>query len=117
MTTESILNCSGKSLDAFVILEVYCLFCAHSLCKVKTFLLTVYCTDILDTHGLQDRDTDQANRSAALYNNTAVETKDSCGFCSLDSMYQYGTGLDQDTGIQIQITYVEEGGTKAAASD
>ena len=34
-------------------------------------------------------------------------------FCSLDSMYQYGTGLDQDTGIQIQITYVEEGGTKA----
>ena len=85
--------------------------------KVKTFLLSVYCTDVLNTHGFQDSDADQTDRSAALYNNTTVEAKDTGGFCSLNGMYQYGTRLDQDTGIQIQITYIKEGGTKAAASD
>ena len=45
----------------------------HLLSEVKTFLLSVYCTDVLNTHGFQDSDADQTDRSAALYNNTAVE--------------------------------------------
>ena len=32
-------------------------------------------------------------------------------------MYQYSTRLDENTGIQIQITYIKEGRTEAAASD
>ncbi len=90
-------------------MKFYSHLCAHLLSEVKTFLLSVvYCTDVLNTHGFQDSDADQTDRSAALYNNTAVEAKDTGGFCSLNGMYQYSTRLDEDTGIQIQITYIKK---------
>ena len=66
---------------------------------------------------MENSDADQTDRSAALNNNSAVEFQDSCCFCSLYCMYKYCTWLDEDTGIKIQVAYIEECGTEFSASD
>ena len=97
--------------------EVYTHGSAHSLSEIKTLLISIYSTDVLDTHGTKNCNTDETDWSASLYNNSAVETKDSCCFCSLYCMYKYCTWLDEDTGIKIQVAYIEECGTEFSASD
>ena len=85
--------------------------------KLKTFLISVYCTDIMNAHCMENCDADKTDRSATLNNNSAVEFQDSCCFCSLYSMYKYCTWLDEDTGIKIQVTYIKECRTEFSASD
>ena len=97
--------------------EVYTHGSAHSLSEIKTLLISIYSTDVLDTHGTKNCNTDQTDWSASLYNNSAVETKDTSCFCSLNCMYKNCTWLDQDTGVQIKITYVEECASKLSTSD
>ena len=69
------------------------------------------------THSTEYCDTDQSDGSASLYYYSAVETKDSCCFCSFYCMYKYCTRLDKDSGIQIQITYIEECSSEVSASE
>ena len=117
MSALSLFNSLSKCLNAFEIHKVYSCVCAHSLGKLKTFLISVYCTDIVNAHCMENSDADQTDRSAALNNNSAVEFQDSCCFCSLYCMYKYCTWLDEDTGIKIQVAYIEECGTEFSASD
>ena len=97
--------------------EVYTHGSAHSLSEIKTLLISIYSTDVLDTHGTKNCNTDQTDWSASLYNNSAVETKDTSCFCSLNCMYKYCTWLDQDTGIQVKVAYVEECASEVSAAD
>ena len=117
MSAKSSLYSSCQSFNSLMLHKVYRYRCAHSLCKFKTLLISVYCTDIFDTHSTKNCDTDQTDWSASLNNNSAVEFQDTCCFCSLYCMDQNCTWLDEDTGIQIQITYVKESGTEFSASD
>ena len=117
MSVLSCFNALCKSFDTLKLCEIYCCVSTHLLGKFKTFCISVYCADVLNTHGVKNCDTDQTDRSASLYNNSAVEFEDTCCFCSFYCMYKYCTWLDKDTGIQIQITYIEECGTEFSASD
>ena len=117
MSVLSCLNSFCQGFDSLVLCEVYSCVCAHFLSEFKTLCVSVYCTDVLNTHGVENCDTDQTDRSTSLNNNSAVEFEDACCFCSFYCMYKYCAWLDQDTGIQIQITYVEECGTEVSASD
>ena len=63
-----------------------------------------------------ERLADQTDWSAALNYNSAVETKDSGCFCSLNCMYKYCTWLNENSGIQIQITYIKECSSEVSAS-
>ena len=117
MSALSLFHSLSKCLNTLEVHKVYSCSCAHSLGEFKTLLVSVYCTDVVNTHCMKNSDTDQTDRSAALNNNSAVEFQDSCCFCSLYCMYKYCTWLDEDTGIKIQITYIEECGTEASASD
>ena len=116
MSALCFLNSLSQCFCFLEVHKVNACCCAHSLGKLKTFLISVYSADIFNTHSTKYCDTDQADRSASLYNNSAVETKDSCCFCSLYCMYKYSTWLNQDSGIQIQITYIKECSSKASAS-
>ena len=117
MSALSLFNSLSKCLNALEVHEVNGCVCSHSLGKLKTFLISVYCTDIMNTHCMENCDADKTDRSATLNNNSAVEFQDSCCFCSLYSMYKYCTWLDEDTGIKIQVTYIKECRTKFSASD
>ena len=117
MSVLSCLNSFCQGFDSLVLCEVYSCVCAHFLSEFKTLCVSVYCTDVLNTHGVENCDTDQTDRSASLNNNSAVEFEDACCFCSFYCMYKYCAWLDQDTGIQIQITYVEECRSEGSASD
>ena len=116
MSALCFLTASASASVSLKFIKLTLVVCAHSLGKLKTFLISVYCTDVFNTHSTKYCDTDQTDRSASLYNNSAVETKDSCCFCSLYRMYKYSTWLNQDSGIQIQITYIKECSSKASAS-
>ena len=116
MSAESVFNTFCQSLNALEVSEVNRIVSTHSLSECQSLLITIDSNDILDTHSTKNSDTDQTDRSASLYSYTAVEFKDACSFSSLHSVDQNCAGLDQDTGIQIQITYVEESGSEAAAS-
>ena len=105
-----------QCFDSLEVHEVNACVCTHSLGKFKTFLISVYCADMFNTHSTEYCDTDQANRSASLNNYSAVETKDSCCFCSLYCMYKYCTWLNEDSGIQIQITYIKECSSEISTS-
>ena len=117
MSAKLIFNSFRKCFDSFVLHEVYAHGSAHSLGEIKTLLISIYSTDVLDTHGTKNCNTDETDWSASLYNNSAVKTKDTSCFCSLNCMYKNCTWLDQDTGIQIKITYVEECASELSASD
>ena len=117
MSAELLFYCLSKCFNSFVLHEVYTHGSAHSLSEIKTLLISIYSTDVLDTHGTKNCNTDQTDWSASLYNNSAVETKDSGCFCSLNCMYKYCTWLDEDTGIQVKIAYVEECASKLSTSD
>ena len=117
MSAKLIFNSFRKCFDSFVLHEVNAHGSAHFLSEIKTLLISIYSTDVLDTHGTKNCNTDQTDWSASLYNNSAVETKDTSCFCSLNCMYKNCTWLDQDTGIQIKIAYVEECASEASASD
>ena len=117
MSALSLFNCCCKSFHTLIIHKVYSCVCAHSLSKLKTLLISVYCADVFNTHGTENGNADQTDRSAALNNNSAVELQNSCCFCSLNCVNKNCTWLYQNTGIQIQITYIKESRTEISASD
>ena len=117
MSALSLFNSLSKCLNALEVHKVNGCVCSHSLGKLKTFLISVYCTDIVNAHCMENSDADKTDRSATLNNNSAVEFQDSCCFCSLYCMYKYSTWLNQDSGIQIQVAYIEECRTEFSASD
>ena len=88
-----------QCFDSFEVHEVNACICSHSLRKFKTFLISVYCADMFYAHSTKYCNADQTDWSAALNYNSAVETKDSGCFCSLNCMYKYCTWLDEDSGI------------------
>ena len=111
MSVKRCLNAVCQSLNPLEILEVYRALSPHLLCKVESLLLSVYSYNVLDAHCAENCDTDQTDGAASLYNNSAVESQDSCCLCSLYSMNQYCTWFDQDSGLQVQVAYVEYGRT------
>ena len=113
MSVKACFYCCCQSFNSFVILETYALRCTHLFRKFKTLCISVNCSNVFNTHGSQNCDTDQTNRSASLYNYTAVKAKNTCGFCSFYSMDKYCARLNQNTGIQIQITYIKYCGSAA----
>ena len=116
MSAERFLYSTRECLYTFIVHKVYRFLCTHSLGELETLLVAIYSYDVLNTHCTEYCDTDQTDRSASLYNNSAVETKDSCCFCSLYCMYKHCTWLNEDSGIQIQITYIEECSSEVSAS-
>ena len=96
-----------KGFDSLMVLEVNRIGCAHFLCEFQTFFLSVHRYDVVDAHRTQDSDADQADGSTALHYHSAVKTEDSCGFRSFHRVDENGAGLNEDSGIQIQIAYVE----------
>ena len=97
--------------------KVYGFHCAHLLRKFQTLLISVYRYDIFHAQRSENSNADQADGAAALYYHAAVKPQDIGSFCSLYRMHQNRAGLDQNSGLQIQIAYVEEGASESAAAD
>ena len=117
MSALSFFHCVCQRFDSLIIHKVYACVRAHSLGERKTLFVSVYRADIFNAHCTENCDTDKTDRSASLYDYSAVEFQDACCFCSLYRVYQNGAGLDEDSGIQIQVAYIEESGTEFSASD
>ena len=64
----------------------------------------------MNTHSAEHSDADKTDRTAALNGNSGVEAENAGGLCSLYCVDKNRTGLDEDSGVQIQIAYVEYGG-------
>ena len=58
---------SCKSFNALMILEVYRIGRTHFLSEFQTFFFSVYSYDMIDSHRTENGDTNQADRTAALY--------------------------------------------------
>ena len=102
-----------KGFNSLVILEIHRIGCSHLFGKFQTFFFPVHGYDMIDSHRAQNRNTDQPDRTAALYHHPAVKPEDSCSLSSFHRMNQYGAGLNQDSGIQIQIAYLKYGRASA----
>ena len=94
-----------------MILEVYGLSCAHFLSESKAFFFAVNRNDVFDTHGSENGDTDQTDRTAALNDNSAVKAENTRCLRSFNSVNQNRAGFDEDSGIEVEVAYVEDCGT------
>ena len=99
-----------QRLDAFMFFEVHGVGGSQLFGEVQALLLPVHRHDLVDAHGAQDGDADQADGAAALYHDTAVEPKYACALRPLHRVDQHRAGLDQHSGVQIQVADIEHGG-------
>ena len=102
-----------KRLDSLEVLKTYRVACAKLFGEVQSHLVSVNRRDVFNSQRAEHCDTNQSDGAASLYHHAAVEAEDSRCLCSLNRMHQNGAGLNQDSGIQIQIAYVKYGGTAA----
>ena len=109
MSAKGFFDCSDQCFNSLIILKAYRLGSAESLRKIKTHFVAVHRRYVFNAKRAEHRDTNQTNRSAALYDNTAVESQDSRCFRSFHRMYEHRAGLNQDSGIQVQVAYIEYG--------
>ena len=98
VSAECFLHCAAERFDSLVVHEVDGIVCSHPLREIQPLLIAVYCHNIFNPHGTEDRDTDQSDRSAALNHNPAVEPQDAGCLRPLNRVDQYGAGFDQDHG-------------------
>ena len=110
IAAECVLYAFCKRFDALMILEVDGLGRAHFLRECKAFFFAVDRNDIFDTHRSENGDTDKTDRTATLNNDAGVEAENACCFCSFHSVDQNCARLDEDSGIEIEVAYVEYGG-------
>ena len=107
MSVEGCLHRICQRFDSLEFFKAYRMGSTELLREIETHIVAVNRRDILDTERAEYRDTDQADRSASLYDYAAVKTQDSRCLCSFYRMYEYRTRLDQNSGIQIQIAYIK----------
>ena len=110
MSLTLLLHRRRQSLNALVFLKVHRVGSPQFPGEIQTHLLPVHSDDLVDAHGSQNGNADKADGAAALYHNPAVKAQDPRALGPLHRMDQHRAGLNENPGVQVQITYIEHSG-------